>query len=185
MTILMTSTWRHHAAKKCFTLPTQEFKRLSSRPVVAQGHIYYTFLNISVTKLVKIGNKLSLYLSMYLCMYLSIYLSGTKPQGLFKTDPLSVPASWNFFKHLFSQKIDLLHVSDDSVSIWAKQIFIIFWWNTRLRLTMGAITYVHFLNPLIFCITGYKWTSLRSMVISEWLVCLLWCSKVDTFRKNP
>ena len=66
-----------------------------------------------------------------------------------------------------------------------KQFFLIFWWNTRLRLTMGAIPYIHFLNPLMFCITGYKWTSLPSMVISEWLVCTILCSKDDTFRKNP
>ena len=112
--------------------------------------------------------------------------SGTKPQGLFKTDPPFCPSQLKFFfKHLFSQKIDLLHVSDASESIWAKKNFWIFWWNTRLRLTMGAIPYIHFLNPLMFCITGYKWTSLPSMVISEWLVCPLLCSKDDTFRKNP
>ena len=88
-------------------------------------------------------------------------------------------------KIYFRKKNNLLHVSDDSESIWEKNFFWIFWWNTRLRLTMGAIPYIYFLNPLTFCITGYKWTSLSSMAISEWRVCPLWCSKFDTFRKIP
>ena len=44
--------------------------------------------------------------------------SGTKPQGLFKTDPLSVqPVEIFFQKFIFAKKNDLLHVSDDSESI--------------------------------------------------------------------
>ena len=85
-------------SKKIFRSLTQEFKRLSLKPVVAQGPIYYTFLNISVAKLVKIGKKLSR------SIYVSIYVSGTKPQGLFKTDPLSVPASWQFFSNTYFRK---------------------------------------------------------------------------------
>ena len=40
----------------------------------------------------------------YLSMYVCIYVSGTKPQGLFKTDPPICPSQLKFFfKHFFAK----------------------------------------------------------------------------------
>ena len=89
------------------------------------------------------------------------------------------------FKNLFLQKNNLLHVSDDSESIWAKTKFLNFLVKYSTSAHYGGHTIYLFPKSLKFCINRYNWTSLPSMVISEWLVCPLLCSKDDTFRKNP
>ena len=107
----MASSWRHNFFYIAHALVQRIIFKTCGR---SRRHLLY----FSEYKRRKIGH-----FRWYNYHYLSIYLSGTKPQGLFKTDPPFCPSQLNiFFRHLLSQKIDLLHVSDASEWIWAKKI---------------------------------------------------------------
>ena len=105
----MTSSCR----QKKFIWPTQEFKRLSLKPVVVQGLIYYTFLNISVPKVVTFtSNPITIIIIYY-------YISGTKSQGFFNLTPLSVTGSLYFiFVILYYYYVVVLGANKHPYHVW-------------------------------------------------------------------
>ena len=138
----MASSWRHTFFYQAHALVQRIIFKTCGR---SRPHLLY----FSKYKRSKSGH-----FRWYNYHYLSIYVQAQNHKGCLKLTPFLSSQFKKCFKNLFSQKNDLLPVSDDSESIWAKTIFLNFWWNTRLRLTMDAILYIHFLNPLTFRITG-------------------------------
>ena len=153
----MASSWRHNFFYIAHALVQRIIFKTCGR---SRPHLLY----FSKYKRSKSGH-FRWYNYHYLCMY----VSGTKPQGLFKTDPLSVQPVKKMFKNLFSQKNDLLHVSDDSKSIWANTFFLNFLVKYSTSAHYGGHTIHSF--PKSFDIS-YYWVEMNILTTygDQWMI---------------